>query len=382
MTPEADIPSARTAFLTKLDTARRHHETQPAPDTNPHTIRNALQWLVGLGCLTAPLDTRYGGLGLGTGPDAPLETLTTLRQIGRMNLSFGRWIEGHINVLRLVAQYGSPAQNQSLAHLVQKGALTGIWVTDSQTPVILHATETGLHLSGRKGFASAIHFVSHALITARTDSQTPDAPSLMLLVPVGDPSRIRPGPGSLSGMSLSDTGAYDFTNLPVPPEAIIGTANDYLRQPEFSAGAWRGSAVTLGGMDRILDLFRTELHQRKRDTNPHQQARIGHALIARETAALWVQRAALIAQTDTTPGDITALVNLARIAVEHTALDLITLVQRGLGLSAFLRTNPIETTLQDLATYLRQPAPDETLTEAAAWFTLRDPPAPTAYTRP
>lgn len=25
--------------------------------------------------------------------------------------------------------------------------------------------------------------------------------------------------------------------------------------------------------------------------------------------------------------------------------------------------------MRDLATYLRQPAPDETLTEAAAWFT-------------
>ena len=36
--------------------------------------------------------------------------------------------------------------------------------------------------------------------------------------------------------------------------------------------------------------------------------------------------------------------------------------------------NLVERLLRDLATYLRQPAPDETLTEAAAWFTANDLP--------
>jgi hypothetical protein len=41
------------------------------------------------------------------------------------------------------------------------------------------------------------------------------------------------------------------------------------------------------------------------------------------------------------------------------------LTQRGLGLGAFMAGHPAERICRDLATYLRQPAPDETLVKAA-----------------
>ncbi|MEJ0019977.1 MAG: hypothetical protein WDN25_26190 [Acetobacteraceae bacterium] len=43
-------------------------------------------------------------------------------------------------------------------------------------------------------------------------------------------------------------------------------------------------------------------------------------------------------------------------------------VQRSLGLAAFGTGNPVERICRDLATYLRQPAPDEVLTSAAAHY--------------
>jgi hypothetical protein len=61
-------------------------------------------------------------------------------------------------------------------------------------------------------------------------------------------------------------------------------------------------------------------------------------------------------------------VGLARIAVETACLDAMRLVQRSLGLSAFRHGNPVERICRDLGTYLRQPAPDAVLTEAAAHF--------------
>jgi len=61
-------------------------------------------------------------------------------------------------------------------------------------------------------------------------------------------------------------------------------------------------------------------------------------------------------------------VGLARIAVETACLDAMRLIQRSLGLSAFRQGSPIERICRDLSTYLRQPAPDEVLTEAANWF--------------
>ena len=96
---------------------------------------------------------------------------------------------------------------------------------------------------------------------------------------------------------------------------------------------------------------------------------MGRAFIARETARLWVRQAALIAETgEEAPGGVTAYVNLARIAVETVVLETIQLVQRSLGLAAFLPPNPVERLMRDLATYLCQPAPDEALTEASSWL--------------
>ena len=53
------------------------------------------------------------------------------------------------------------------------------------------------------------------------------------------------------------------------------------------------------------------------------------------------------------------------------SLDAIRHVQRSLGLAAFLRPSPVERVGRDLATYLRQPAPDAVLTEAAAHVLAR-----------
>ena len=41
------------------------------------------------------------------------------------------------------------------------------------------------------------------------------------------------------------------------------------------------------------------------------------------------------------------------------------LAQRSVGLQGFLREHPLERLSRDLATYLRQPAPDRALTTAA-----------------
>lgn len=331
------------------------------------SLAEYLKQLVIFGFFKALLPEKHGGAGIATDAVRAPDCMDFLRILGNKDLSLGRCIEGHINVIRLMYLYATPAQFAAFAMAVQDGALAGIWVTDSSSPV--HLKE--YTLSGVKGFGSAIHLAQWALITAQSEANE----SLMLFVRVGDKQRIGPGPGTLSGMRESDTGSYDFNGLEISPEAIIGQPGDYLRQPEFSAGAWRGSAVALGGIDRLVDLLRHELRVRHRTGSPFQQERVGHAMIARETAAMWTARAAMIAYDRTQEtGDISAIVNLARIAVEQAGLQIITLVQRGLGLSAFLQNNPVEKTMRDLAVYLRQPAPDETLTEAAVWFIDREPP--------
>ena len=124
------------------------------------------------------------------------------------------------------------------------------------------------------------------------------------------------------------------------------------------------------------------MRDRHRDENAHQRARAAHALIAQETARLWVRECAGKADgTDYTAPGIAEFVNLARRAVEVACLDTLQLAQRAIGIAAFLDSNPIEPLMRDLATYLRQPAMDEGLDEAAAYFmvnALSDPMLPEA----
>ena len=41
------------------------------------------------------------------------------------------------------------------------------------------------------------------------------------------------------------------------------------------------------------------------------------------------------------------------------------LVQRGIGLTGFIRPHPVERISRDLSTYLRQPVPDQAMSDAA-----------------
>jgi alkylation response protein AidB-like acyl-CoA dehydrogenase len=205
---------------------------------------------------------------------------------------------------------------------------------------------------------------TRALITARIDDAT-----RMLIVQLEPGARVLPSEIRLSGMRAAITGSMMFTGMAVTPQAFIGAAGDYLREPVFSAGAWRGSAAALGGLTALVELHRGEILRRGRDQDPHQRARFGQLMMAYETARLWMQSAARRGcLEDGTPQAVVAYVNLARLAVEAACLDAMRLTQRGLGLGAFIAGHPAERICRDLATFLRQPAPDETLDVAARHY--------------
>jgi alkylation response protein AidB-like acyl-CoA dehydrogenase len=307
-----------------------------------------------------------GGFGLGTEPSGATGLFTLLRLIGRGNLSLGRIFEGHVNALKLVALYGTSDQLHRTARDAADGHLFAIWATETTDPVIL----TGSALRGTKSFCSAAALVTRGLITATMA----EGGSQLVLVPLRAGERASVVGLDTHGMRGCGTGRVDFEGIALPRDALIGKPGDYLRQPAFSAGAWRASAVALGGLDALVAEVLRQLVARKRDSDPHQQARIGQLLIAVETASLWAGKAARIGESDGEPGDVSNYVNLARCAIETACLSAMCLAQRSLGLAAFVRPNPVERLLRDLATYLRQPAPDEALTDAAAWFTTRDLP--------
>ena len=314
------------------------------------------------GLLTAVLPVKCGGAGL-TG----LSLSDVLRSIGSGSLPLGRLFEGHVNALELVLRYGNPQRIELVAEEARAGKLFGVWNTDDANGLRLIHAHGRSWLEGRKILASGAGHIERPLVTATDENGR----RLMVLPKLGAPDRADLAGWTAHGMRASATGAVDFTGVEIQPLEIVGREGDYERQPWFSAGAWRFAAVHLGGMERLFDLLRRHLQETNRGKDPHQAARLGQGAMAVETARLWVAQAASTAEAllgSRAPEQLVAYVNLARLAVEAAALDLMQLVQRSVGLQAFMRPNPIERISRDLATYLRQPGPDRALTDAASWI--------------
>jgi alkylation response protein AidB-like acyl-CoA dehydrogenase len=317
------------------------------------------------GALNMPLPIEHHEDGASV--DALTDDLSTfLMQIGAGNLAVGRIIEAHINARHLIARYGSPQQIARAADDLRMGHLFALWVTDPpQGGLRMTHARSGIRLDGGKIFCSGAGHATRALVTATDDAGN----SHMLVFALGAGESAGRLEAPLQGMRAAVTGAVDFTGCLVDPDVCLGNAGDYLREPAFSTGAWRGSAVATGGLQSLVALMKDQLKGADRIGNPHQLQRLGTAMIECETCCLWVRRAARIAEEPTAdPDEAVAYVGLARIAVETACLDAMRLVQRSLGLSAFRHGNPVERICRDLGTYLRQPAPDAVLTEAAAHF--------------
>jgi len=327
--------------------------------------RTAFAALTALGLLNATVSKSCGGLGLGDGRAGALALLRVFVLLGRGNLAIARLYEAHVNALLLIDRFGSASLVAQMANDAAEGHIFALWVTDSvNAPLALRRHTEGFILDGGKAFCSGGGVATRALITAATDTGTQ-----MLMVALEPNKRVSPSSVRLSGMRAAITGSVDFSGMMVERGSLLGDVDDYMGEPIFSAGAWRGSACALGGLSALVDLHRNELVSRHRDADPHQRARFGQLLIAYETASLWTREAALRGcLLDRPAEEIVAYINLTRLAVEAACLDGMRLTQRSLGLGAFIKGSRGELICRDLATYLRQPATDEILESAAEYY--------------
>ena len=312
--------------------------------------------------LLAPFPASVGGLGMGSEATGVPALALLLRLLGQGNLAIGRLFEAHVNAVDLLSRYGDPALLGRAARDAEQGHLFGLWVTDPRENQLTASPDGVLH--GGKAFCSGAGHASRAVVTVHTPQG-----DIRLAYVSTEAASARKLDGRMQGMRAAVTGQVSFDGCRIDPQDWIGVAGDYLREPTFSVGAWRGSAVSCGGLEALADFAMRQIVGRGRGGDPHQLARMGRVWIARETALLWLGRAAdaaCDAHRGENTADSVATVNLARIAIETTCLDAMTLIERSLGLAAFLHPDPIERMRRDLGTYLRQPAPDDVLTEAAA----------------
>ncbi len=290
--------------------------------------------------------------------------MEALREMGARDASLGRLYEGHFNGALLVALYGTPEQRQRAHDDVDAGHLFGVWNTQDDEPVRIEAFgEKKFRLFGSKTWASGADTVSRAAITARG----PDGLALCI-VPLDrisvavDPSAWRP-----LGMENSKSYRVDFGGVVLEASDVVGLPGDYERPPWFLAGALRFVAVQTGAVERLTSEVLRYLVARGRAEDPYQIGRAAEMRIAARSSWQWVvsANAAWMAYDDD-PSQVNAervldAVDMARIAVERAALDVLERATRSVGAHGLVEPLPFARLIRDLQMYLRQPAPDGVL---------------------
>lgn len=295
--------------------------------------------------------------------------MAVLRGIGRANLSVGRLFEGHVNGAKLIAWYGSTSQKDRLAELAGAGHLFAVWATERPPGVSLCSDDgAGWRLEGAKSFATGAGAVDTALITARL----PDGSKQLVWVDVrGKGERADNSGWRVRGMRATVSGRFDFSGIRVTNDDLVGEPGDYEREPRFTAGAWRFTAVQLGGVEALLILLRQHLKASGAGGDPIHRARFADAVVAARSAALWVEKAASLAEAlDDNSVPVTLM---TRGVVENAGLLLMETVARTIGTRAFFTDEAADRIARDLGLYLRQAAPDQARDRAASAWLDYDP---------
>lgn len=350
-----DGPNRAEARLSPLQLTRIAARAGAA-DRAETDLGDDIAELAAAGLMAAALPAGDGGSGLGTEPAGVRQAVTTLRALGRANLSLARLYEGHVNAVKLVALYAGDETRHDLFAKVRSGACLGVWGADGASPVEIVDRNGRRELSGQKRFASGLGLVSLALVTARMSTGTQ-----LVCVPVEDRSRADPAAWRAAGMRATLSGTYDFDGLEVGRDVkMIGTPDDFYREPHFEGGVWRYCAAHLGGAEALYDAMLDSLARRGQSAAPLQQTRIAAAATACETARLWIDEAAgRVEREDPRDGDAAAAYALlAREVTERACLEVIAVVEAAIGTAAHMEGTPIERIRRDLSLFVRQAAPD------------------------
>jgi len=314
--------------------------------------RQGLHRLRDLGVLSA-----FAGL---AEPDAD-SLMDALRLVGRADLSLGRIFEGHVNAVRLIDGYGDAAQRDQLARDLAAGRLFGVWATEPSPGVRVVGDGDAHVLVGKKSFATGCLGLERAVITVEADGK-----KRLLIVPI-TPDRADGAAWKTRGMRATGSGLYDFTGVAATQDMWLGEVGDYEREPRFTGGAWRFTAVQLGAVERLVMLLREHLRQGPGHGDPLQRRSFALAVTAARTAGLWVRQAARM--TEEARPEAAALALMTRGVVEQAGLKVMEIAARAIGTRSFFDDQEVDRITRDLGLYLRQAQPDLAVDRAAvAWL--------------
>jgi hypothetical protein len=261
----------------------------------------------------------------------------TLFEVGRRDLSVARLVEAHTDALAILAEAGRDAP---------PGATFGVWAARSRTEVVTATrVEGGWRLTGDRPWCTGVGIVSHALLTAETDTGT-------LLAEVDlDAGGIEVAARPWVAPAFDATGTATLrVDTVVADAAIVGGPGWYLDRPGFWHGAAGVAACWAGGLaglaDRVADRWRGDPH-----AAAHRAAVDAQRWAVTELVAA-AGRSLDAAPRDVAHGHATAL--RLRHLVDAAATEVLTRARRGCGPAPFAFDADLGRHAAELELYIRQ----------------------------
>lgn len=337
---------------------------------NPVTIHQRIDLLIQAGLLSIVLP----GEELDFTNKNMAELLQLLKAVGRTDLSLGRIYEGHINALYLIHLFASPQQKEEWFSDAADGCLFGVWNSGRPEAVeILPEAQDGTFgLRGSKTFASGAGIVKRALVTGIMNNDGRKGWQ-MCIVNMNELTDSAIDYNSWQPLGMQDSLSYtiNFCGYEGNMFHLLGKSDDYYRQPHFGGGAIRFCAVQLGGAEALFNETMTYLKNLQRTNDPYQIARLADMTTALTSGDLWLNGAARNWDNwcfDKNQNNrLLAFINLMRAAIENICLRVIELSSKCIGARGLQQHYRMEKIVRDLQFYLRQPAPDASLMDAAKY---------------
>ncbi len=308
---------------------------------------------------------RYGGISPNSGNDN-VRILNVLKLIGERDLSVGRIFEGHINAMILIHKYATENQKKIYFSEAKHGMLFGIWNSEHPSePLEIFESNHSNILKGAKVFCSGANNVFRPIVTAQgRDGQQMVILHLDEYHLEEDYTYWQP-----MGMISSVSCRFDFTDVQVSDEQFLGYPYSYYGEPDFSGGSLRFAAVQLGGASACIKATVSHLKRLNRTDDVHQNRRMAKIAVLQKTGELWLGAAGKAYDNRyEKPDECLYIANMFRTVVSDLCEKVLSLCEKSIGLQGFLKPHPLQRIHRDLSVYLKQPAPDKTLSEVGKYF--------------
>jgi hypothetical protein len=246
-----------------------------------------------------------------------VEQLRLVERVARADGSVGRILDGHLNAVERLDLDATGRLRDEERRAIGRGELMlGVWGADPArgegSPARLHGRAGALKISGVKTFCSGAGGLARALVVARDDQGA----RRLAYVDLSRGVTIDRSWYRAAGLRASESHRVVFDGAHV--RAVLGGADELLREPWFSRDAIRTTASWAGIARSVVDAA-TDLLGRRSECAELIAIAVGRMRVALTTVDLWLQHAGSEAEVG---ADLVGVAIELRWAIAAAARDI------------------------------------------------------------